>query len=59
MKTVSDLITALQQYNPDDGVILFMDIKIYKLPVENDIKYIDTIPSNLGYNSIEEFYEEE
>jgi len=57
MKTVKELISKLQEYDPEDGIILFDAIKIYKNPVIEEIEYIDTIPCNLGWNSIEEFYD--
>lgn len=56
MKTVNDLITALQQYDPNDGVIIFGDIKIYRT-ITHDINYVGVIHSNIGYHDVEEFYE--
>ncbi|MFA5760349.1 MAG: hypothetical protein WC877_01150 [Dehalococcoidales bacterium] len=57
MKTVKELISKLQQYDPEDGILLFADIKIYKNPVIDSIEYIDTIPCNIGWSDIDEFYE--
>jgi hypothetical protein len=53
MKTVQDLINELSKYDPNSGIVIFMDIRVYKTPIVDRLEYIGTIPSNIGCSSIE------
>jgi hypothetical protein len=57
MKTVQNLVDELTKYDPTFGIVIYADIRVYKTPITGSLDYIGTIPSNIGYSSIEDYDE--